>query len=207
MEEITSAIKDAERFERYLHMKTVGDGYLLWAALCFIGSLLTYLLEIFGEALEIDESYIGPAIGSIWLIMVSIGALFAFRIDPKTRTNLLDQEINDLNTKIGLSWGLSFMMGFILSFSLAGLSIIEQETAPLLGIGISISLGNVWIYFITKKKAGIALFVGLAVFLGLPLVAFSSEPYISLILGIVISLPYYIAGFYVYVSEIPKSLK
>ncbi len=205
MEDIEKAFSDARRYENYNIVKTIADGYLIWAAMIFIGSLLSFLIEIFSIATGVNKDYIGAAIGSIWIFILSFAMLFAFRLDPKIKTQLVNSGNFDRSTsrKIAIGWGLSFFIGFTIGYIIGDIYNVKGYN---IGILIAIALGNIQIY-IFNNSAKISLFVGILILLPIPLLFLYSEVFQTLIIGYIISIPYFLAGAYLIARELPKTLE
>lgn len=210
--------KDAQKFELYRSIKGYSDGYMTWAILGFVGSFLTYLLNIFGDAVKVAEDQLDYAIGGIWIFIIPFGIMAAFQMSPdallessKSRSKSefiqLQRNFRRANIKIGFGWMLSFILAFagVYLFDSLSPSLISGDPY-LIGIALALMLGNLSI-FLVFREAKSSLLVAVLIAATLILLVLSPQPYQQLTMGIIIGGSYYIGGFYIRVVDLPRVLR
>ena len=195
MQAIEKAFEDAEKFEKYAFIKNVGESYLNWAFAGTIASLLSFLIYVFGEQLSVKNDYLSAAVGAVWFVAVMFVYYFTMRAFPleywqkkKTLGNSLKKDTATVN----YSWLVSFAIGIGLGYYLKYL--LDSFSGLLFGIAFAIALGNLLMGLKISYSRNMLFAIAVAVFVLSFIIIFTPHPYNYLVFGIIIAIPYYIAG-------------
>ena len=206
METVRKALADVEKYETYVWVKNSGITYMAWAFLGMIGSILSFMTEVFGTALNVNEDYLGAATGAIWVLIIGT-ALFvsASSLPIEFRAELQrNRKTPSAQSKkhISAGWFISFFLGIGLGYFLQ--IIQNKEAGYLTGIAIAVGLGNIFMGMTLRKETLTPLIVGSVIVLSTPIIVFAPWPYFMLLFGFVVGGPYFFAGFYYLVIALPS---
>jgi hypothetical protein len=141
-----------------------GQRSLIWAGIISVGSLLSFLITIFSDALSIEDGYIAVAIGTMWIILVAFGLLTYTRLGIENGNEMENKQVDQSTSNImAIGWVVALILGTTVSFLVVNDTNFDQPgiTAPLFAISLSWSIGEFWNYINLRKQSSRDLYIGL----------------------------------------------
>ncbi len=200
MQELKNAFENAELYDKYVFTKMYAYGYIIWAFVGGIGSWISYLIIIFGEALAIDTGYTGAALGLLWILLPAFGILFGFNLSPTEMANVTGFKGSK---GYGITWVIAYALAFF--FDWIATSQNWTEVSAIFGVSVMIAVGQIGTFLINRMKSD--LFVGAVGLLVAVLLIPVPYPYEMIIFGFGLFMAYYSVGFKVYKIDLPKILR
>ena len=208
MQAIEKAFEDAEKFERYAFIKNVGESYLNWAFAGTIASLLSFLIYVFGDKLNVENAFLSAAVGTVWLIAVMFVYYFtvmAFPLEYWQKKKKLGKSFNKNTVMINYSWLISFAIGISLGYYLKYL--LNTFSGLLFGIAFAIALGNFLMGLKISYSKNMLFAIATVIFVLSFFLIFTPYPYNYLEFGVIIAIPYYVAGIILLTVKLPETIQ